>query len=241
MCALFSLTRLLRRRDARERPQRFRFGFCVALALVLGTHLSGLLRIFRNLSETFGNLFGTSREPFEPFREPLGKPHAACPTARAKQEPHTQELVKPIRRRLKTTATNQETIVALLASRAIIFLVFFGGRFLDQETPPRRFFFIFPSLKLAICALGGVFSAIRIDLSTSARVPAHSQCYSCVAKSHMQKSKQISLPTVKRVNQWSFRFQQKAEAPLRGFRLEYVRSEERRVGKECRSRWSPYH
>src|SRR2546430_6117937 len=23
--------------------------------------------------------------------------------------------------------------------------------------------------------------------------------------------------------------------------LEYVRSEERRVGKECRSRWSPYH
>ena len=23
--------------------------------------------------------------------------------------------------------------------------------------------------------------------------------------------------------------------------LGYVRSEERRVGKECRSRWSPYH
>ena len=23
--------------------------------------------------------------------------------------------------------------------------------------------------------------------------------------------------------------------------LAYVRSEERRVGKECRSRWSPYH
>ena len=23
--------------------------------------------------------------------------------------------------------------------------------------------------------------------------------------------------------------------------LEYTRSEERRVGKECRSRWSPYH
>ena len=22
---------------------------------------------------------------------------------------------------------------------------------------------------------------------------------------------------------------------------EYIRSEERRVGKECRSRWSPYH
>ena len=30
---------------------------------------------------------------------------------------------------------------------------------------------------------------------------------------------------------------------LRGIksRLSYLRSEERRVGKECRSRWSPYH
>ena len=27
----------------------------------------------------------------------------------------------------------------------------------------------------------------------------------------------------------------------RGMRLENDRSEERRVGKECRSRWSPYH
>ena len=25
------------------------------------------------------------------------------------------------------------------------------------------------------------------------------------------------------------------------FPLLYIRSEERRVGKECRSRWSPYH
>ena len=28
---------------------------------------------------------------------------------------------------------------------------------------------------------------------------------------------------------------------LTGAKGEYVRSEERRVGKECRSRWSPYH
>ena len=27
----------------------------------------------------------------------------------------------------------------------------------------------------------------------------------------------------------------------RGFNIVVVRSEERRVGKECRSRWSPYH
>ena len=26
-----------------------------------------------------------------------------------------------------------------------------------------------------------------------------------------------------------------------GLKFEFLRSEERRVGKECRSRWSPYH
>ena len=32
-----------------------------------------------------------------------------------------------------------------------------------------------------------------------------------------------------------------AERPLPKSELDYSRSEERRVGKECRSRWSPYH
>src|SRR3989441_9751238 len=32
-----------------------------------------------------------------------------------------------------------------------------------------------------------------------------------------------------------------AVEPLRWHALEVARSEERRVGKECRSRWSPYH
>ena len=31
------------------------------------------------------------------------------------------------------------------------------------------------------------------------------------------------------------------EAAAKGMRLLEIRSEERRVGKECRSRWSPYH
>src|SRR5256885_4415020 len=31
------------------------------------------------------------------------------------------------------------------------------------------------------------------------------------------------------------------EARIRNARPEIARSEERRVGKECRSRWSPYH
>ena len=32
-----------------------------------------------------------------------------------------------------------------------------------------------------------------------------------------------------------------AQAMLATNKRRYVRSEERRVGKECRSRWSPYH
>src|SRR3712207_1281766 len=30
-------------------------------------------------------------------------------------------------------------------------------------------------------------------------------------------------------------------AAVKGYKMLVVRSEERRVGKECRSRWSPYH
>ena len=29
--------------------------------------------------------------------------------------------------------------------------------------------------------------------------------------------------------------------PIQGIIMDHDRSEERRVGKECRSRWSPYH
>jgi len=32
-----------------------------------------------------------------------------------------------------------------------------------------------------------------------------------------------------------------AERNITSFSVEMIRSEERRVGKECRSRWSPYH
>ena len=32
-----------------------------------------------------------------------------------------------------------------------------------------------------------------------------------------------------------------AEIVARGGKRPHLRSEERRVGKECRSRWSPYH
>ena len=35
--------------------------------------------------------------------------------------------------------------------------------------------------------------------------------------------------------------QAKGEVIMGGGAIEILRSEERRVGKECRSRWSPYH
>ena len=34
---------------------------------------------------------------------------------------------------------------------------------------------------------------------------------------------------------------QRVQAAFDGSQQELLRSEERRVGKECRSRWSPYH
>src|SRR5256712_12775997 len=48
------------------------------------------------------------------------------------------------------------------------------------------------------------------------------------------------------MNGWEFRAQQLkdpalAEVPVIVVTADHVRSEERRVGKECRSRWSPYH
>ena len=34
---------------------------------------------------------------------------------------------------------------------------------------------------------------------------------------------------------------EETRAPMGKLKIEHIRSEERRVGKECRSRWSPYH
>ena len=44
--------------------------------------------------------------------------------------------------------------------------------------------------------------------------------------------------------QWNWRQNRALDRRLRNGRLQgpaCIRSEERRVGKECRSRWSPYH
>ena len=51
-----------------------------------------------------------------------------------------------------------------------------------------------------------------------------------------QEARKVVLSTIQRVG-----VEQAVENCVYVFNLESDRSEERRVGKECRSRWSPYH
>src|SRR3712207_9087598 len=51
----------------------------------------------------------------------------------------------------------------------------------------------------------------------------------------------ISIPTIAASSDATVSFVADVTAAPSGGALKYVRSEERRVGKECRSRWSPYH
>src|SRR2546421_4198548 len=63
-------------------------------------------------------------------------------------------------------------------------------------------------------------------------------CLSCVGRGAMYRA-----PTVACVTRSCRHRAQRdyAAAVLRQFLQRHGRSEERRVGKECRSRWSPYH
>ena len=46
----------------------------------------------------------------------------------------------------------------------------------------------------------------------------------------------------KRLTRGKFQYPKQGERTLLSKEeIKYIRSEERRVGKECRSRWSPYH
>ena len=49
-----------------------------------------------------------------------------------------------------------------------------------------------------------------------------------------------SIPNIDLINYLQFDNKGIASGALSGF-VVFARSEERRVGKECRSRWSPYH
>ena len=55
----------------------------------------------------------------------------------------------------------------------------------------------------------------------------------------MKKKAMLSQPMAGRTEQEIIATRNRAIAELE--RRGYERSEERRVGKECRSRWSPYH
>ena len=53
---------------------------------------------------------------------------------------------------------------------------------------------------------------------------------------------QIGIASPEKIREWSYGEVKKPETiNYRTLKPERDRSEERRVGKECRSRWSPYH
>ena len=53
--------------------------------------------------------------------------------------------------------------------------------------------------------------------------------------------KEISIAESEMPGLMALREEYAKNKPLNGARIIGCRSEERRVGKECRSRWSPYH
>ena len=64
-----------------------------------------------------------------------------------------------------------------------------------------------------------------------------------IARSWLKNPKRGDIPTAKRLSIW---LTHELGYRVKGDRVELagsyrLRSEERRVGKECRSRWSPYH
>src|SRR2546426_10963204 len=51
----------------------------------------------------------------------------------------------------------------------------------------------------------------------------------------------VLAPGVRQAREKAFEIRVRVVAPVELHRATQQRSEERRVGKECRSRWSPYH
>src|SRR2546423_801559 len=91
--------------------------------------------------------------------------------------------------------------------------------------------------------------AADIPRSTSARsaVPLPNRLLSpgCVVSSAAVEPSRPGLTTVARFDANACRLKPQSVAELTNSQdqiaVDEIRSEERRVGKECRSRWSPYH
>ena len=62
-----------------------------------------------------------------------------------------------------------------------------------------------------------------------------------LGRSHMPRSSWAREPQLLSPHVWSLCSATREAAIMRGPLTTMKRSEERRVGKECRSRWSPYH
>src|SRR5260370_41074059 len=84
------------------------------------------------------------------------------------------------------------------------------------------------------------------DLKGGARKSPLATCISSPRSSKQVARGDLRAPPLRRFGRsaWQrgfFRKRRLLEASLDGLKLQGRRSEERRVGKECRSRWSPYH
>src|SRR5258708_14355298 len=83
---------------------------------------------------------------------------------------------------------------------------------------------------------------IRDDLVTGVQtcaLPIYEQRFAAQAASRDADLTQAR--TLLRSNELATEAERRTKAVLQSQETQLVRSEERRVGKECRSRWSPYH
>src|SRR2546425_6507153 len=55
------------------------------------------------------------------------------------------------------------------------------------------------------------------------------------------KARSLAKPNVPKASNVASNYKGNSANPSKDFKGTFLRSEERRVGKECRSRWSPYH
>src|SRR5260221_10907882 len=128
------------------------------------------------------------------------------------------------------------TSIFVYLNLVILYLTFIHSSYLLSFFSYYRFFFFFFQAEDGIrdhCVTGVQTCALPISRGARSRHPSRS-----VRTRDRRASRQCEAA--------SYSFQKysgyfRPDSGLRLSRLRMVRSEERRVGKECRSRWSPYH
>src|SRR2546428_6811165 len=133
---------------------------------------------------------------------------------------------------LPTTAQLDKTTLALIAAREVPADLVQTFRFMPKATDPMRV------LQAAVAILGmsdpdTTDNSREANLRKSVRLT--SQMATAICAHHRVRSGQHPVRPASRLSHASnFLYMLTGKRPS-------GRSEERRVGKECRSRWSPYH